>query len=268
MPPVFQSLEEAREFLNQAAEGIFAMIYLWDGTLPIILQSPVSFELNENATKQLFLWDAAFQAFMRNHSESFTSRQLRGAAILKIHHTVGLIMAGIRPPLEDMRSMAQAVNDKSRLTRFINEFRLITNMARSLILAAEQDTQNGRQALTFSTDLGVIGPLYFTCSKCPDNALRNEALSLLKRCPRREGMWNSEPISKIICEFWDISENHEKLLDSGEALVDDYGFPVSLNDALDLVLKEGMKWEWKFKTESMERIVTSISPWTPPSIAD
>ena len=182
----------------------------------------------------------------------FNSKQVRGAALLKIHHITAKIMAGVRPELHDMRSVADCVNAAGNFMEFIDDFQIIINLSRSLIAATEQDAKSGKPSLTFSTDLGLIGPLYYICIKCPIPSIRTAAMDLLHRCPRREGMWNSIPVTKMIEEYWGIEARHKAAQETGEE-VDDFGFPVPLSDTVDLIFMDGMRWEWKWKDPSLRR---------------
>jgi hypothetical protein len=143
--------------------------------------------------------------------------------------------------LIDMKVM----NDHYAFRSFHNDFKIITDLSRTLITAAEIDIKNGLRSLTFSTDLGLIGPLYYVCLRSQDQSIRQQALDLLTRCPRREGMWDSEAGAKMITEFWEIEERHRMMQ---AATVTELGMEVSLNDVVDLVFDNEMKWEWKWKS--------------------
>lgn len=57
-------------------------------------------------------------------------------------------------------------------------------------------------------------------------------------------MWDSAALVQLIRGFWEIEARHEALKDE---IVDKNGKPVVLSDLLKLVLKDGMKWEWRWK---------------------
>jgi len=120
-------------------------------------------------------------------------------------------MANMTTNIQDPRSVGEIMNDRQAFETFQHEFRIITNLSRTLITAAELDIKKGKPALTFSTDLGLIGPLYYVCVRCQDRSTRQEALGLLLRCPRREGMWDSESGVKLITEYWQIEERHRAM---------------------------------------------------------
>ncbi|KAE9362835.1 hypothetical protein N431DRAFT_564987 [Stipitochalara longipes BDJ] len=238
----FESLEEARNALNQAADGLFRVLYMWDGDLPAHLQPRESLEI---FTSQLSLWNLAFEKFMVSKSKDLTSREVRGAALLKIHHTTAKIMAGVCPDMSDMSPVFESVDaERFLFLKYLDDFQIVIDLSRPLIAAAEQDAKNGKPPLTFSSDLGLIGPLYYVCMNCPDVSIRTTAMELLLRCPRREGMWNSVPIAQMIQQFWELEARHKEAQAMGVD-VDEFGFPVPFRDTLNLIFMDGMKWSWK-----------------------
>jgi hypothetical protein len=250
IPESFSTLEEARNCMNRTADGLFRMFYMCDGDLPMGCQTPEAWNLYNKYTTELAKWSLSFEKFMNAKSRNFTSKQVRGAALLKIQHTTATIMAMCTPDANDPRSAAEVVNSETTLSRFVSEFRIIVNLSRSLITAAEQDIKSGKSSHTFSTDLGVIAPLYYTCVKCSIKSLREEAMDLLMKCPRREGMWDSTAEVQMIREFWEIEQRH-KDLQKGSG--DEIGLGIPLTQVVDLVLSDGMKWEWIWKDPQSSR---------------
>ncbi|KAK5251145.1 hypothetical protein LTS03_010230 [Exophiala xenobiotica] len=49
----------------------------------------------------------------------------------------------------------------------------------------------------FTFEMGVLPPLYFTALKCRHFSLRKEALRLLAKGPRREGLWDREELLTV-----------------------------------------------------------------------
>jgi hypothetical protein len=132
---------------------------------------------------------------------------------------------------------------------FVEDFKAVVNLSRSLIQASEQDLKNGSPPLTFSTDLGLVGPLFYICVKSSKPALQDAAMALLKRIPRREGMWDSAAEVRMGEEYWVIDRTHNA---SQMITEQQNGVPVSLNEVLELVLSDGMKWNWRWKEPPLE----------------
>ena len=187
-----------------------------------------NFAKSEKYISQLALWNIAFEKFMTSKSKDLTSRELQGAAILKIHQTTSKIIAGIRPDMTGNNPMVKPVTSE-KLCEYSNDFGIIVNLARPLVAAAEQDSKNGKQPLTFSSDVSLVGPLYYVCINCPSASIRASAIDLLRRCPRREGMWNSVVIAQMVQEYWDLEAKHKEGQEMGLE-VGESRFPVPFSD--------------------------------------
>lgn len=61
-------------------------------------------------------------------------------------------------------------------------------------------------APSFSTNSGVVPSLYLTAARCRDAVIRREALSLLRICDRREGLWDSNVAAEIASKIIGIEE--------------------------------------------------------------
>ena len=198
-------------------------------------QPPEAYTTYKTYSAQLLAWDSSFSTFMSLKSHALTALQIRGAALLKIHHTTATIMVRSIPDLADPRSISVAANDAMVFARCTNNFQTVVSLSQSLVAAAEHDIQsgNGRLAggLTFSTDMGVVAPLYYVCIKCVDVPLREQAIELLSRCPRREGMWDSVLGVRMIREFWEMEEAHRALR----------------RGRVGLVLEDDGRWEWTWR---------------------
>jgi hypothetical protein len=180
-------------------------------------------------TSELSSWNIAFEKFMVSKSKDLNSRELRGSALLKIHHTTAKIMADSSPGMGDMRAVVEALNVESSLG-YLDDIQIVINLSTSLIAAAEQDAKNGKPPLTFSSDLGLIGPLYYVCITSPSVSIRRTAMKLLLRCPRREGMWDSVLVAQMIQQFWDLKAAHEEQAQEKGVEVDEFGYPVPFSD--------------------------------------
>ena len=178
------------------------------GELPITEQPAESYAMFDEYYNKLRSWNLAFERFMTAKSRFLVGRELRGAAILKIHATIVKVMAEASPGLLDDRPISEVMNDQATFEPFTKDFRIVVNLSKSIVAAAEEAIRGGFPPLNFSTDLGIVGPLYYVCARCRDIPLRNEALELLTRCPRLEGMWSSEVAARMVKEYWAIEERH------------------------------------------------------------
>lgn len=259
VPETFTALGEARDFLNLIVSSLFAIFYSFDPELPFGVQTE-TIPLLTKYTKQLFDWHKAFEKLMHSKKHLFNSIEIRGAALLKIQHiTVSIMANSSSPKLDDPRSIAEIISERRIFEAYNADFHTIINLSRSLIAASEEDSKSGRPAFNFSADLGITGPIYFCCVKAADPAIRTAALDLLRRCRRREGMWDSNSLVPIVEGYLEIEARHDALQ---EEIVDGNGQPMSLATLLDLDFQDGMKWEWKWKDiASTTKHSTSHSTW-------
>ncbi len=99
---IFSSLKikaSKLSFLYQA----HADLKIHSGDLPVALQATESLAMFDKYMSQLPIWNLAFEKFMVSKSKDLTSREVQGAALLKIHYTTAKIMASVRPDISDMR---------------------------------------------------------------------------------------------------------------------------------------------------------------------
>ncbi|KAJ9502558.1 hypothetical protein H2202_001679 [Exophiala xenobiotica] len=68
----------------------------------------------------------------------------------------------------------------------------------------KQSAKHHRPVFAFSQ--GVVGPLYTVAAQCRDPILRREAIVLLLRYPRREGLWDSFSAGRMGWEIMNLEE--------------------------------------------------------------
>lgn len=71
--------------------------------------------------------------------------------------------------------------------------------------AAEKDKKSSG---TFGTDFGLVGPLYYVAINCHKKDVRETAMQLLGRCERREGMWDSGVVGRMVGEYWELEKRY------------------------------------------------------------
>ncbi|KAH8815866.1 hypothetical protein F5884DRAFT_198321 [Xylogone sp. PMI_703] len=255
-PTPFEKLEDARMYLNGATDGLFRAFYMFDGTVGLENQLPKAVHQYHVYKEKVLSWEKPFVDLLARKSRGFTKMEVRGAALLKVQHTAARIMTVITPMHIDPKCTPES--ELSHLLQFMPDFELIVNMSKSLIQASEEDAKNGASPLVFSTDLGLVAPLYYVCVKCPSQAVRKEAIELLTRAPRKEGMWDSNAGVKLIREFWEFEEMHKALY---EAAKEEYiSPPLPLCHIIDLEMKDGMRWSWKWSGPSASSSSRHSSP--------
>ena len=214
--------------------------------------------VDQTASEYMKSWSRSFAAWMTKHSPTLTTDQIRGATILKVHACIIEIMHEIKPTTFDPRPVAVAMNAASAYNsrRIIEHFATIISLSSSLIRAQESDSQRDANKIktgVFSTDLGLVGPLYYVALKCTVPTMRSEALRLLERWKGREGMWDTTMSMKLVTDFWEIEskfgkrgyEAFEEVNESNRSR-DDASRP---RGHVKLQMGESGRWEWKVSLE-------------------
>ncbi|KAI1346990.1 hypothetical protein F5Y01DRAFT_330182 [Xylaria sp. FL0043] len=71
-----------------------------------------------------------------------------------------------------------------------HDFSELVSMSQRILCS----TAGSAPVILMTLDVGVIPLLFFTCLKCRHTSIRSQALSLLRLCPEREGMWHRDSI--------------------------------------------------------------------------
>lgn len=238
----FETLEDARGYLVGATDGLFRAFYMFDENTGLLEQSAQAINQFQVYREKLLGFEKPFIEFLARKSLKFNKMEVRGAALLKIHHTCAKVMTAIG--LVHIDPQHTAADEREVFLDGLPAFETIVHMSRSLIQAGEEDAKDGSPSLAFSTDLGVIGPLYYVCIKCPSQALRDEAMKLLERAPRKEGMWDTRAGVRLIKEFWAYEQMHKAFQEV--VSVQFPGVAVPIGQVIDLKIQDGMKWKWSW----------------------
>lgn len=189
IPPVFADVEEARDCLDACMgalyHGMLASLFqgLGDGDLDI---GPMS----QQREDPLDAWSSSFQTFLAEKKESFSAREKKIALLLEIQHLTASILAAAGP------SSQEIVFDS-----FEESFSRIVTLTSPLLLT-NTPKDAGPSFPDFET--GILPHLYFVASRCRHPVLRREALCLLRKGPRQEGIWHRDMLAGIAERIMDV----------------------------------------------------------------
>ena len=74
----------------------------------------------------------------------------------------------------------------------LDGFQQLVSMEEVLVNNWSATNMTATTELNFTHDMEFVAPTYFTTFRCRDPIVRRKALSLLQKCKRREGLWDSE----------------------------------------------------------------------------
>ncbi|KAL3440508.1 hypothetical protein BJX65DRAFT_27319 [Aspergillus insuetus] len=91
---------------------------------------------------------------------------------------------------------------ETRYDAFLAHFQHMVELAKRLLLTTAS-RQEGSMP-TFSVNVGVNAPLFFCGFKCREWLVRQEALLLLRRWRRQEGIWSTDGTTRILARVIEI----------------------------------------------------------------
>jgi hypothetical protein len=130
--------------------------------------------LDRKHLSALACWEKALKDYLATLDTSGDSmdESLRVSCLLKIYHIMMKIV--VKFPQKPDDSIFQ-------------EILLLCGIIDGARITYTTDPQ----IIDFSSELGIIAPLFFTVVKCQNPKIRLQALNMLSRAPRREGMWDA-----------------------------------------------------------------------------
>ncbi|KAF4965610.1 hypothetical protein FSARC_6597 [Fusarium sarcochroum] len=151
--------------------------------------------------QDLTSWLQAFRAFKPQPPSDPKGQVAYG--LLLAYHEMTVIITGTSLSLQDEFLFDQFT---SNFTSIITSCRIIIAAARALA-TDHNSTFNHKTHLGFSTDMGIIRPLYYTALKCRVGDVRREALSMLHSQTHQEGIWDAPTASLVASEVVHLEEN-------------------------------------------------------------
>lgn len=173
-PTTFHSIDEARHALESTIADIMADRTATDNrVLACQIQNPKGAQRLKHTTA-MTSWIQALNRYLGTYAARETDPNTLELAvnILKLQWLALSIEIGIPEPSYD-------------------RFEKIVTYCESLV-PEHGSSPLQPSALNFSTDIGIICPLFLTSLRAPRMSTRRQAFELLSRAPRREGMWDSD----------------------------------------------------------------------------
>jgi hypothetical protein len=228
MPPIFGSLEEARVMLElvirRSMHWLRSTMHLHNFSTPSSSanSSPTMSETEDSGPGSLFFdvdptfeerletlkeyerWDDAFRPLLNiSRSRSAPESDFLLASTLRLHWLAGYMS------IASNNSRSSLVNNG----KFRTELEELVEIARLLLDPSKQGCEDGA-GKKFVFDMQIIVPLMTVGWIYRHRALRREAIELLMRSPRKEGVWDGIVVGKIM--GWLAAIEEEGLDDEAE----------------------------------------------------
>jgi len=138
----------------------------------------------------------AIQAFVESKSSSFTLKEDIAMAVLQLNVVSVSLQFEQVPP-----------NQQSDPDKFLPQFKQLIALGEKVISSTFPSDDHGGQITSFCLDMGIIIPLYYVASECPDSTVRRKAITLLRSTSRQEGLLNSLLAAKAAERIMEIEES-------------------------------------------------------------
>ncbi|KUJ15049.1 uncharacterized protein LY89DRAFT_736110 [Mollisia scopiformis] len=182
IPSIFGSIEEARDCLDSCMCSLYhrTITSQFQGLAePQILEDSMdsTFRFGSNPLNE---WLHSFNSFKATAEGQFSPGDEKALVLLDIWHTTASILAAFIP-----------LSSEAFFDAYESSFIHIMTSASYLF------TFESEPSPLPSFDIGILPSLYFVVSRCRHPILRRQALDLLRRGPKQEGVWHRDMLASI-----------------------------------------------------------------------
>lgn len=176
IPTVFSSITEAHTKLTVVLTRIFAF---YRECAPCRYAASSARRWPPESVKRLLEarlaeWSCSFAVFLSANLDSLSPSSLSTVSFLKLLRHVLVVFLGICFSSYELAYDAH-----------LSDFKAIVSHAETLV-----DKES--ISPSFSFEMGIVPPLYWTAIKCRHHAVRWRAIELMRLSQRREGLWDSD----------------------------------------------------------------------------
>ncbi|KAG9255082.1 uncharacterized protein F5Z01DRAFT_681129 [Emericellopsis atlantica] len=187
----FVSLEQAADHMQILVSRVMS---LRNTKQEMMDQAPQSNSCKENIFQQLNIWLGLFEYMLQQndtHGADADSNPL--ISLLRMHYIMAwslLSTAGSGRELD--------------YDEFLPQFQQCLTLADDV--AAAHERCSGSSQPTFTPEVGIVPVLYMIGVKCRHPIVRREAVSILRRRPIREAVWDSISAARVVGRVIEIEE--------------------------------------------------------------
>ncbi|KAH8749493.1 hypothetical protein F5883DRAFT_580886 [Diaporthe sp. PMI_573] len=201
-PPLFTSMNQARQHLDE----LFNAIHCLTARCPrkrIVRDAPKALlDTQRHIQTCLRLWLQVYKVSRLNLISQLNLRDALSYPLLTVYHTMAVVMA----------ATCLTLPDESIYDSFEVAFASVVSTCEDIVRAAVQfivaDTAAGHcsEGFSFTADMGLIPPLYYSALKCRVPAIRRRAITLLETATDKESMWNGPVAAQVAREVVKVEE--------------------------------------------------------------
>lgn len=197
-PIAFRSIEEARQRLTALLLRTMELKRREvRQSVDKVLESEVLSPERKNVLDGLDQWSAAFESFFDCRRRQLTEEHTRAAQLLQIQQLAAYIHLSVT-----------ALDEDTKYDTYLPKFRRIVSLSHALLTPSETSLSKHPKMKKFLYEHGVIPSLYLTGYKCRDPIVRRDAHGLLASIRRKEGVWDSDLMAKVVKHIIEVEETN------------------------------------------------------------
>ncbi|KIX97246.1 uncharacterized protein Z520_07361 [Fonsecaea multimorphosa CBS 102226] len=150
-------------------------------------------------------WSIAFESFVGRGTRTPTKEDVRAGQLLQIQHLAGSIHLSVT-----------ASDEEISYDKHLPKFQKLVSLSRALMERLEISSMKPPKIKKFLYEHGVIPSLYLAGYKCRDPVVRREAHSQLASIQRKEGMWDSDLMAKVVGHIITVEESNRLVCSSSD----------------------------------------------------
>lgn len=190
----FRSLDQAADDLRILVARVMTLRNTEQQMSPTGKMSPPASSLKDIVLAQLEAWLSLFENMLQQGGSYETdSETYRLISLLRLQHTTAWTYLCSYGPGREME-----------YDNFLPQFQQCVALAGDVAAAHEQ--YSGSLKPTFTPEIGILPVLYIIGVKCRHPVVRREVLSILRRQPIREAVWDSITAARVVERVIEIEE--------------------------------------------------------------
>ncbi|KAM5361871.1 hypothetical protein ACJA88_014289 [Fusarium oxysporum] len=201
-PPMFSSMNQARQHLDELFNAIHCLAARYPRKRIVRDPPKALLDTQRHIQTCLRLWLQVYKVSRLNLISQLNLRDTLSYPLLTVYHTMAVVMV----------KTCLALPDESIYDSFEVAFASVVTTCEDIVRAAGQsivaDTAAGycSEGFSFTADMGLIPPLYYSALKCRAPAIRRRAITLLETVTDKESIWNGPVAAQVAREVVKIEE--------------------------------------------------------------
>lgn len=195
----FRSLDQAADHLQILVTRALRLRNTEQQMSPVGKMPPLPSSLKDIVVGQLETWSSLFENMLQQGGSSYEtdSETYPLISLLRLQRTIAwTFLSGYGPGRE------------MDYDNFLPQFQQCVALAGEVAEAHER--YSGPLKPTFTPEIGIVPVLYIIGAKCRHPVVRREALSILRRQPIREAVWDSITAARVVERIIEIEEGESE----------------------------------------------------------